>query len=89
MPHKALGLMPVMRDKALSPDVITLNAAISASEKGSLVHRALGLISVMRREALSPYAITFSAPFSACEEVEASAPAKRAACITRLWGSWL
>ena len=67
VPHKAFDLIAVMQRQALSADVITFSAAISACEKGSQPHKAFGLMAVMQRQALSPRAITFNAVISARE----------------------
>ena len=56
------------RRQALSPDVITCSAAISACEKGSQPQKALSLLVGIRRQALSPDVITCSATISACEK---------------------
>ena len=59
--QEAQGLMVAMQRRALSPDVITFNAAIFACKKGSLPQKAQGLMVVMQRHALSPNVITHSA----------------------------
>ena len=43
-PRRALHALVVMQRQALSPDVITFSAAISACDKCSQPHKAFGLI---------------------------------------------
>ena len=57
-----------MRRHALSPDVISFNAAISTCEKGSYTNKACSLLVGMGRQALSPDVISFNAAISTCEK---------------------
>ena len=66
--RRAVELLSEMRERWLTPDVITYSAAISACEKGSQWERALELLSEMRERELTPNVITYNAAISACEK---------------------
>eukprot|EP00973_Karenia_brevis_P080821 11212780-Karenia_brevis.AAC.1 len=56
-----------MRQRGLSPNVISFSAAISACEKCGQWQRVDPLVDEMRSRGLSPNVIIFSAAISACD----------------------
>ena len=54
-----------MKSRGLEPDVITMNAAISACEKGGQWAKALELLESMKSRGLEPNVITMSATIEA------------------------
>ena len=65
---REVGLLPY--DIGL-PDVISGNAAISASEKGLQGQRVLRVLAAMHQTAVMPDVISYNAAISACEKVPA------------------
>jgi pentatricopeptide repeat protein len=66
----ALGLLAVMQQSCLGPDVVTYSAAISACTKGEQWQQALGLSAVMQQSCLVPDVIAYNAAISTCEKGE-------------------
>ena len=66
--ERALSLRDEMRERGVTPNVISFNAAISACEKGGKWERALSLLDAMRERGVTPNVISFSAAISACEK---------------------
>merc|ERR1712118_57970 len=64
--ERALSLLDEMRERGVSPDVISFNAAISACEKGGQWERALSLLDEMRESGVSPNVISFNAAILSC-----------------------
>eukprot|EP00973_Karenia_brevis_P063782 8866682-Karenia_brevis.AAC.1 len=62
--QRVMLLLDGMRRGALSLDVISCSAAISACQKGGQWQRVVALLDGMRRRGLSPNAISFSAAIS-------------------------
>ena len=54
--------------RALKPDVISYNAAMSACDKGRQWQRALEVMEGMPQRALKPDVIGYSAAISACDK---------------------
>ena len=66
--RSALGLRAKMKESALKPDVITLNAAMITGEKDVLWRNALGMLVEMEESLGKPDLINLSAVMSACEK---------------------
>ena len=56
--QQALALLDQMREKDVTPDVITYNAAISAREKGGQWQQALALLDQMLEKGITANVIT-------------------------------
>ena len=66
--ERALSLLDEMRERGVTPDVISFSAAISACEKAGKWERVLSLLDEMRERGVAPNVISFSAAISACEK---------------------
>ena len=62
-------LLRLMAGAACAPDMVGVNAAISACEKGRQWQVALALLSAMPSMRLIPDTVSFNAAISACEKV--------------------
>ena len=66
--EKALALLEEMPSKWLTPDVISLSAAISACGEGKQWEKALALLEEMPSKWLTPDLISLNSSISACGE---------------------
>ena len=66
--EEALALLETMPQRALTPNVISYSAAMSACEKGGQWQRALELLEGMPQRALKPDVISYNAATSVCEK---------------------
>ena len=65
--QQALGLLGVVQQTAVLPDVVSYLAVISACDKGQQWQLVLGLLTVMQQTAVLPIVISYNAAISACE----------------------
>ena len=63
-----MALLETMRQRDLTPNVITYNAATSACQKGGQWQRAFELLERMPQRALTPNLTSYTAATSACEK---------------------
>ena len=66
--NAALSLLREMFDRKLESDVVSYNASISASEKGSQWSQALALLREMFDRRIESDVVSFSASISASEK---------------------